>query len=152
MAVSETAVRVDELAQKLFDVITQFCLTIPRHRRRSGDLKEVEFLTLSILQGRGTMIVGDIQRMLGVLPAQMSRIIRALEMRDQPLIACRINSHDKRKIDGNLTPAGRAAYNDYQTSRVTSITHFLSKLSEDDLDDLQSLLAKMHDLLTENAG
>jgi DNA-binding MarR family transcriptional regulator len=152
MAVSETAVRVDELAQNLFDVITQFCLTIPRHRRRSGDLKEVEFLTLSILRQHDTLIVGDIQRMLGVLPAQMSRIIRALEMRDQPLIACRINSHDKRKIDVNLTPAGRAAYNDYQTSRVSSITYFLSKLSEEDLDDLQSLLAKMHDLLTENAG
>jgi len=152
MAVSDTAVRVDELAQKLFDVVTQFCLTIPRHRRRSGDLKEVEFLTLSILRQHDTLIVGDIQRMLGVLPAQMSRIIRALEMRDQPLIACRINSHDKRKIDVTLTPAGRAAYNDYQTSRVASITHFLSKLSEDDLDDLQSLLAKMHDLLTENAG
>jgi DNA-binding MarR family transcriptional regulator len=152
MAVSDTMVRVDELAQKLFDVITQFCLTIPRHRRRSGDLKEVEFLTLSILRQHDTLIVGDIQRMLGVLPAQMSRIIRALEMRDQPLIACRINSQDKRKIDVNLTPAGRFAYNDYQTSRVASITLFLSKLSEDDLDDLQSLLAKMHDLLAENAS
>src|SRR5205085_10655728 len=97
MAVSE-ALRVDELAQKLFDVITQFCLTIPRHRRRSGDLKDVEFLTLSILSHRDMLIVGDIQRMLGVLPAQMSRIIRSLETREQPLISCRINPQDKRKI------------------------------------------------------
>src|SRR5437764_12107288 len=110
MAVTESMVRVDELAPKLFDVITQFCLTVPRHRRRSGDLKEVEFLTLSILRQHDTLIVGDIQRMLGVLPAQMSRIIRALEMRDQPLIACRINPQDKRKIDVALTPAGHAAH------------------------------------------
>src|SRR5260370_24421383 len=40
MAVSETMIRVDELAKKLFDVITQFSLTIPRHRRRCDDLKE----------------------------------------------------------------------------------------------------------------
>ena len=52
-----------------------------RRRRRLGDLKEVEFLTLAILQANGTMIVGDIQRILGVLPAQMSRIIRSMEQR-----------------------------------------------------------------------
>src|SRR5947209_649903 len=119
MGISVTAVRVDELSQSLFDVITQFCLTIPRHRRRHGDLKEVEFLTLSILRQHDTLIVGDIQRMLGVLPAQMSRIIRSLETRDQPLIACRINPQDKRKIDVVLTPAGEGAHSEYQTSRVS---------------------------------
>jgi DNA-binding MarR family transcriptional regulator len=152
MAVTESLVRVDELAQKLFDVTTQFCLTIPRHRRRSGDLKEVEFLTLSILRQHETLIVGDIQRMLGVLPAQMSRIIRSLEMREQPLISCRINPNDKRKIDVVLTASGQMAYNDYQTSRLASITHFLSKLSDDDLDNLGTLLARMQELLADNAG
>jgi len=152
MAVTETMIRVDELAQKLFDVITQFCLTIPRHRRRSGDLKEVEFLTLSILCHHDMLIVGEIQRMLGVLPAQMSRIIRALETRDQPLIACRINSQDKRKIDVALTEAGRAACMEYQTSRIASITQFLSKMSEDDLENLHTLLMKMQDLMEPAVG
>lgn len=152
MAVSETMIRVDELAQKLFDVITQFCLTIPRHRRRTGDLKEVEFLTLSILSHHEMLIVGDIQRMLGVLPAQMSRIIRALETRQQPLIGCRINSQDKRKIDVALTDAGRAAAQEYQTSRVASITQLLGKLSEDDLENLNTLLTKMQDQMEPSAG
>jgi DNA-binding MarR family transcriptional regulator len=147
MAVSEALVRVDELAQKLFDVITQFCLTIPRNRRRTGDLKEVEFLTLSILRNHDTLIVGDIQRMLGVLPAQMSRIIRSLETREQPFIACRINPQDKRKIDVALTTAGQLAFQDYQTSRVASMAAFLAKMSEDDLENLNILLAKMHDQL-----
>lgn len=147
MAVSEELVRVDELAQKLFDVITQFCLTIPRNRRRTGDLKEVEFLTLSILRNHDTLIVGDIQRMLGVLPAQMSRIIRSLETREQPFIACRINPQDKRKIDVALTTAGRMAFQEYQTSRVASMAVFLGKMSEDDLENLNILLAKMHDQL-----
>lgn len=152
MAVSDTLVRVDELAQKLFDVITQFCLTIPRHRRKSGDLKEVEFLTLSILSHHDMLIVGDIQRLLGVLPAQMSRIIRSLEMREQSLISCRINPHDKRKIDVALTDAGRAACQEYQTSRIASIVQFLSKMSEDDLDALNILLGKMHEQLEANAS
>ena len=66
--------RVDDLAHELFSVVTQICLSSLRGRRRPGELKEVEFLTLSLLQANSTMIVGDIQRVLGVLPAQMSRV------------------------------------------------------------------------------
>src|SRR5439155_467625 len=100
-----TGLRVAEIAQDLFEVVTQIGLSTLRGRRRVADLKEVEFLTLSILHTRECMIVGDIQRLLGVLPAQMSRIIRALESRDRPLIACRINSRDKRKIGRGSAPA-----------------------------------------------
>jgi DNA-binding MarR family transcriptional regulator len=150
MVVNETTVRVDELAQQLFDVFTQFCLAVPRGRRRLGDLKEVEFLTLSLLRQHEMMIVGDIQRMLGVLPAQMSRIIRSLETREQPFIACRINPQDKRKIDVALTPAGQHAFLEYQTARISAISQLLTKMSEEDLDDLQGLLGKMHELLTDN--
>lgn len=142
-----TGIRIDELAQSLFDSFTRFRLKGPRGRRRAGDLKEVEFLTLSLLSQRDTLIVGDIQRQLGVLPAQMSRIIRSLEDRDRPLIACRINPNDKRKIDVALTPAGRAAFQDYQNSRVRGIVGLLAKLSEEDLDDLHRVLEKIHDLL-----
>src|SRR5262245_48801244 len=114
--VAASTTRLDELAHHLFDVVTRFCLAVPRGRRRTGDLKEIEFLTLSLLNKREKLIVGDIQRQLGVLPAQMSRIIRALETRDRPLIACQINTQDKRKIDVALTPAGLAAFQEYQYS------------------------------------
>src|SRR5215218_4696000 len=118
MVASGPGMRLEELAQDLFNVVTQLCLAVPRGRRRSGDLKEVEFLTLSILRHHEPLIVGDIQRLLGVLPAQMSRIIRSLESRERPLIACRINPHDKRKIDVALTPDGVAAFKEYQNARV----------------------------------
>src|SRR5437667_9392778 len=101
--------RLEDVARELFDVVTHLGVASRRGRRRSGDLKEVEFLTLAILQERGTMIVGDIQRLLGVLPAQMSRIIRSLENRPQPLISCQINPRDKRKVDVCLTPVGSKA-------------------------------------------
>lgn len=142
-----TAHRVEELAQELFEVVTQVCLSTLRGRRRNGDLKEVEFLSLSILQGQGTMIVGDIQRLLGVLPAQMSRIIRSLETRERPLIACRINSRDKRKIDVCLTPSGQKALLDYQSGRIGRILDLLNRLSEEDREELGELLGKLHGLL-----
>jgi DNA-binding MarR family transcriptional regulator len=147
MVASGPGVRLNDLAQTLFDVITQFCLTAPRPRRRNGDLKEVEFLTLSILHHHETLIVGEIQRHLGVLPAQMSRIIRALETRERPLIACRINPQDKRKIDVALTPAGLQAFRDYQSSRIRGITNLLGRLAEDDLGDLQRLLERVQEVL-----
>jgi DNA-binding MarR family transcriptional regulator len=139
--------RLEDLAHELFQVVTQICLSTLRGRRRAGDLKEVEFLTLSLLHDNGTMIVGDLQRLLGVLPAQMSRVIRALENRDRPLIHCRINSSDKRKIDVVLTGMGEKALLDYQGKRVRRIAEQLQSLSEDEQDDLLRVLHKLHGLL-----
>ena len=147
MVASGTGMRLEGLAQSLFDVVTQFCLALPRNRRRSGDLKEVEFLALSILHRHDSLTVGEIQRLLGVLPAQMSRIIRSLEMRDRPLIACRINPQDKRKIDVALTAAGVTAFREHQGSRVRVIAGLLGRLAEDDLDDLHRLVGKLNDTL-----
>jgi DNA-binding MarR family transcriptional regulator len=147
MVASTAGVRLDEVAQNLFAVITQFCLATPRARRRSGDLKEVEFLTLTLLQQNESMTVGEIQRLLGVLPAQMSRIIRSLETRERPLISCRINPQDKRKIDVNLTPSGEKALHDYQGARIRGIAELLIRLSEEDLDELNRLLDKLRSTL-----
>src|SRR5438477_9082631 len=109
-----TGHRTLDVAHELFEVVTQICLSTLGGRRRLGDLKEIEFLTLAILQANGTMIVGDIQRILGVLPAQMSRVIRSLENRERPLIQCRINPRDKRKIDVCLTSWGEKSLLEYQ--------------------------------------
>jgi DNA-binding MarR family transcriptional regulator len=149
MVASGSGTKIEELAHHLFDVVSRFCLVAPRGRRRTGELKEIEFLTLSLLHQREMLIVGDIQRQLGVLPAQMSRIIRSLETRERPLIACRINSQDKRKIDVALTPAGLAAFQEYQASRVRTIAGLLAQLDARDREDLQRLLGKLQDLLNE---
>jgi DNA-binding MarR family transcriptional regulator len=140
---SGTGLRVEEIAQDLFEVVTQIGLSTLRGRRRVADLKEVEFLTLSILQNRESMIVGDIQRFLGVLPAQMSRIIRSLENRDRPLIACRINPRDKRKIDVCLTPAGEKALVEYRDASVSRIVEHLRHLQEEDQEELTRSLEKL---------
>ena len=146
-----TAHRVEDLAHDLFEVVTHICLSTLRGRRRSGDLKEVEFLTLSLLHAHGTMIVGDIQRLLGILPAQMSRIIRALENRHEPLIECRINLRDKRKIDVALTPQGEKALLDYQEIRIGRLVEQFQELSDEDQEDVVRVLHKLQDILESRA-
>jgi DNA-binding MarR family transcriptional regulator len=138
-----TGHRVEEIAQELFEVVTQVCLSTLRGRRRPGDLKELEFLTLAVLQSNQSMIVGDIQRLLGVLPAQMSRIIRSLERRPRPLVSCHINPQDKRKIDVSLTTAGEKALGEYQEARVGRITERLRALPEDEQEDLVRFVHKL---------
>jgi len=142
-----TGERLEGIAHDLFEVFTRLGLSTLRGRRRLGDLKEVEFLTLSLLQAHGTMIVGDIQRLLGVLPAQMSRIVRALEGRERPLIHCRIDSRDKRKVDVVLTTAGEKALLEFQNARVARLAERLRSLDNGDLDDLVHLGDKLHALL-----
>jgi DNA-binding MarR family transcriptional regulator len=152
MVATGTAERVEEIASSLFEVLAHVGLAVPRPRRRGADLKEVEFLTLDFLQQYRTMIVGDIQRLLGVLPAQMSRIIRALESRQQPLIACQINPQDKRKINVSLTPHGEQALEEYRADRVRRIVEVLQRLPEDEREDLSQVLGRLEPLVTHNGG
>lgn len=139
--------RLTEIAQDLFEVVTQLCLATPRGRRRPGDLKEIEFFALSLLHDHKTMIVGDMQRQLGVLPAQMSRVIRSLENRTIPLISCQINPQDKRKINVCLTEAGEKAVGDYQAAHVRRIADLLRDLPDEDQDDLVRLLDRVRILV-----
>jgi DNA-binding MarR family transcriptional regulator len=143
MVASSSGLKVQELAQNLFDVVTRFCQVAPRGRRCDGELKEIEFLTLSLLHRQEPLIVGDIQRQLGILPAQMSRIIRALENRDRPFITCRINPRDKRKVDVELTPEGLAAFQQHQLARIRTLVHLLGRLDPDEVEDLTHLIDKL---------
>ncbi len=72
-----------------------------------NDLGDAHRSVLELLEANGTMIVGDMAKILSLLPAQMSRVIRALEEHtSHKLINCTINPRDKRKIDVEITSAG----------------------------------------------
>ena len=139
--------RLEEIAQDLFGVMTQFSLSTQAHQRRGVELKELEFLTLSVLHTHSRMIVGDIQRVLGVLPAQMSRIIRSLENRPSPLIECQINPQDKRKVDVRLSAAGARALLEFREVRVQKLVALLKNGSDEDHEDLARLVVKLQELI-----
>ncbi len=147
MIARSSQIQIEELAQRSFQLIARMVLVLPRRRKRStGDLKEMEFLTLAILHHNQSMIVGDIQRVLGVLPAQMSRIIRSLESQATPLVACQINPRDKRKVDVHLTTAGEHMLAEYIAPRVRAISDLLSQLSDHERDNLAHLLERLDTL------
>lgn len=119
-----------------------FALTVMTWRERMGsrsdsnELSESQFLTLDLLAHQSPLTVGELQRSIGVLPAQMSRIIRSLESSfDRPLIRCELNPHDKRKIDVTMTAAGRKLYDEFRESRLGKAQEMLSQLPEQDRSD-----------------
>jgi DNA-binding MarR family transcriptional regulator len=81
---------------------------------------------------------------VGVLPAQMSRVIKALEQRyDEKLVLCAINPQDKRKIDVSITPTGRRAVEAYRRAKIMNTVAALECLTDEDLANFTRLLAKI---------
>jgi DNA-binding MarR family transcriptional regulator len=126
----------DQMAEEIFS------LTVMSWRQRlatrhEAELSESQFLTLdTLVNAPGPITVGEIQRSISVLPAQMSRIIRSLESGfDKPLIKCELNQTDKRKIDVHLTPEGRQLYTDFRAVRLNKTVDTLQHLPEDDRRD-----------------
>jgi len=123
-----------EMADELFQMQTLSAATRSRSRKKgAADLTETEFLTLDLLTRNKSMTVGEIQRQIGILPAQMSRVVRALEKRPGgPLIKCGINRTDKRKVDVAITSSGRQLQRNYKQIRIDGMMDFLEVLDRND--------------------
>ena len=123
----------DKMAQEIFELY--LLVAIARSRRPTGpdDLSETEFLTLDILSKEQPLTIGEVQKRIGVLPAQMSRIVRALEEQSgRGYVECKINPEDRRRIDISLTTAGREVHGKFRTARLRSMYEALSVLGPDD--------------------
>ena len=148
MPTLQQAQELKDFVEEIFSISKDFWVAQSRSRgRQEAEITETEFLTLDFLmRSEGPLTVGDIQRHIGVLPAQMSRVIRSLESKgEQPLIACRINPVDKRKIDVELTDAGRRAHQEYRRVKLGSFEKMLTNLSEQDRNELVRLLRKIRE-------
>ena len=121
-------------------------------RARMGQteaLSEAEFLTLDFLAKDDDRTVGEIQKYVGVLPAQMSRLIRALEKKDgQALVACKINPQDRRKINVRLTSTGRSTHKAYKGRRLALTSEILKALSDSDRARFMRILRQIREMMT----
>ena len=111
----------EQMAQEIFSLTVMGWRQRVASRQPGGpELSESQYLTVeTIANAPGTLTVGEIQRSIGVLPAQMSRIIRSLESGfDKPLIRCELNQTDKRRIDVHMTPEGRRAFQEFRQSWI----------------------------------
>jgi len=64
--------------------------------RKTADLSETEFLALDRLTDVGTAHVGAIQKHVGALPAQMSRLLRRWV--SSGFVTSDINRDDRRRV------------------------------------------------------
>ena len=143
MKTREQSIR--QLALQIFDMSKRTWLESQRERMKGGfDLSESEFLALDALDRVPSLSVGDLRRRVGVLPAQMSRVIKALEQRyDEKLVLCAINRTDKRKIDVSIAPRGRRAVAAYRRAKIMTSIEALSVMSDEDLAAFSACLAKI---------
>lgn len=144
----QQAQQLQEFTNEVFELSKVTWAAQSRSRNKSPhELTETEFLALDFLAKAGRLLtVGEIQREIGVLPAQMSRIIRSLESKgEKPLVTCRINPEDKRKIDVEMSSAGVEAHLAYRQVKLGSIQHMLEGLNEKDRNELMRLLRIIRD-------
>jgi len=136
---------VEQLALQIFDLTKRTWLQTQREKFKGGyDLSESEFLALDALEEVPSRSVGELRRYVGVLPAQMSRIIKALEQRyDEKLVVCSINPKDKRKVDVAITPKGRRAVAAYRRAKITASAKALHALPARDLGVLAGILNRI---------
>ena len=123
----------DLMAAEIFELYRLIALARSRQPAGPDDLAETEFLTLDLLSREQPLTIGNVQKQIGVVPAQMSRIVRALEEQGgKGYVQCQINVQDRRRIDISLTPAGKEAYEKYRTNRLSSMYAILEVLPPDD--------------------
>lgn len=132
-------------AEEIFELTKISWLLRSRRRRKNVfDLTETEFLTLDMVAREQSQTVGQLRKHVGVLPAQMSRILRSLERRgDKPLIKCAINPADRRRIDVTITDPGRKAHRAFREARISMGAETLAQLPPQDVRDFMRIMEKM---------
>ncbi|MCP4590203.1 MAG: MarR family transcriptional regulator [bacterium] len=133
----------DGLAEEIFELTSMSSAVRSASKRGAAgqSLTETEFLALDALAKNSPQTVGAIQKTVGVLPAQMSRVVRALEDKpSSPLIECQINPQDRRRIDVTLTAAGRKAHTAYREARLGLTKELLREMSVEDREEFMRLL------------
>jgi DNA-binding MarR family transcriptional regulator len=109
--------------------------------RDTAEVTESEFLALDYLAENGTATVGEIQRHIKVVPAQMSRLLRRLEAAG--FVDTAINRDDRRKVDISMTEAGAVVHGRYRKAKLAPILSALERLSADERTEFMRLVNKM---------
>jgi len=145
---------IQNLARRIFAITVRTWIGSQREKLKGGyDLSESEFLALAALEVADCLSVGELRREIGVLPAQMSRIIKALEHRyDEKLVVCSINAKDKRKIDVAITARGRRAVEAYRRAKILATVDALRSLSDKDLSALLRILNQIQEVFERADG
>ena len=134
----------DIMAGEIFELYRLIAIARARQPANHHDLSETEFLTLDALAKQEPLSIGEVQKQICVMPAQMSRIVRALEQQGgRAFVACSINPQDRRRIDLTLTKEGKEAYDRFRTNRLISMQAILKVLDSDDREHFMRVLRQI---------
>jgi len=137
--------QLEEVGLEIFELTK--IVSMARAQARPKDvetLTETESVTLDLLSKADTMTVGEIQKHIGVLPAQMSRIVRSLEDKGgEAYIACSINPNDRRKIDVSITKEGQRSLDEYRNARLGFTVRIMEGLTADEREAFMQTLRKI---------
>jgi DNA-binding MarR family transcriptional regulator len=130
------------MAEEVFELSQIIAASRSRKQGSALDLSETEFLALDALAKEEPLTIGDVQKRVGVVPAQMSRVVRSLEREGgRGYVDCRINPDDRRCVDLWLTKEGREAYTAYRAARLASMKQFLTVLEPADRPEFMRMLS-----------
>ncbi len=139
----ESSDRLEDIAKEILNL--QLMFWILRHRNKVDDpfdLTESEYAVLAHLAKTEVCTIGELQKLLAVRPAQMSRIIRSLENKEKSsLIKCEINPTDKRKVNVQATDSGKKAYTECMKLRLAANLKLLEHLEESEQKELKKVLS-----------
>ena len=134
--------QLEQLADEVYGV-TRGVMALRARSRATGpeELGESEFIALDLLAEKETVTVGEMQKRIGIPPAQMSRLLRCLETKEEgPMVRCSINEDDRRKVDVTITETGREAHEHFRQARRATSLQFLKPLSQEDRDVFMRIL------------
>ena len=94
----------------------------------AGLFTEPQFRVMAYLFREGEACLSTLADFQGVSLPTMSKLIQGLESRG--LVLRQRDSHDRRRVALNLTPAGREAYEELLQRTEEHIVHWISTMSE----------------------
>ena len=129
------------MADEIFELYQLVAIARAQNPAGSDDLSETEYLTLDTLLKGQQLSIGDVQKQIGVVPAQMSRVVRSLETNGgKGYVSCSINPKDRRRVDLSITDSGRQAHEKYRNTRLASMQHVLTIIPPEDRLDFMRIL------------
>lgn len=134
------------MVAEIFDLYRLIAAARSRQPTGPDDLSETEFITLDLLAKAESLTIGEVQKSIGVVPAQMSRIVRSLEEHGgRGYVECKINPKDRRRVDVSLTGSGREAHEKFVNARLGSMHDILTVLSHDDRENFMRIMRILKD-------
>jgi len=110
------------------------------------DITPLHFEILRLLEKEGKLHVAEIGEKLHVAKAQMTHLIDKLA--DLNMVERKTDIADRRTINITLTGQGRAFLEEHKNRLVSTAMETMSRLTDEELEDLANTLKKLRDLLS----